>query len=450
MSNASPESKKAPKKAPVSPVRLIFFLGILALLGLIFMLTRPADQAGMAGKKGKGDLKNAPVPVVLGTVAIKSMPVQIRTIGNVESISSVTIKPQIDGQITNIYFKEGAMVSQGQLLFTIDSQPIRASLAQAQAVVSKDQSLVAQAQATLAKDQAQIKQAKANLDRDQAQLNYAVAQEKRFLSLLQQEFVSRDQYEQAVATRRASEATVQADRSDIQNAQALVKADTAAIESARANVLADQAVVESYQIKLGYASIRSPISGRTGSLKIHVGDTVKTNDTIMVSVDQINPIYVGFSIPEQSLNQVKVRAGEKNLPVTIKTRETPPMNLTGQVNFLENTVDTTTGTIRLKAVFQNQNRLWPGQFVDVMLTLANEPNAVVIPSQAIQSGQQGDYVYIAQSGKAHMRSIVVDRIVDNLAVVRTGVSPGERIVVDGQFQLTADSPIKVKSSAANL
>ncbi|MCE3235040.1 MAG: efflux transporter, family, subunit [Vampirovibrio sp.] len=433
-------------KKSFSPLRLGFFIGITVLLIAIFLLTRPADQAGMAGKGGKGKMANMPVPVVLGTVSVKSMPVQLRTIGNVESVSSVTIRPQIDGQITNIYFHEGAMVSKGQLLFTIDSQPVRASLAQAQAVVSKDQSLVAQAEANLVRDQAQVKQAKANLERDRAQLHYAQAQEKRFLDLLEQEFISRDQYEQAVATRRAAEATVQADRSEIQNAQALVRADYSAIESAKANVKADQAVVDSYRIRLNYASIRSPINGRTGSLKVHIGDTVKTNDTIMVSVDQINPIYVGFSIPEQSLKSVKFRAGEKNLPVTIKTREMPPTLMTGRVNFLENTVDTTTGTIRLKALFQNNNRLWPGQFVDVMLNLANEPNVVVIPLQAIQSGQQGDYVYVAQDNMtAQMRPVVVDRIVENLAVIRSGLQPGERIVTDGQFQLTPGSPIKVKS-----
>lgn len=440
-----PSLPDAPLKKTMSPLRLGFFIGIAILLVAIFLLTRPADQAGMAGKGGKGKLVGMPVPVVLGTVSVKSMPVQLRTIGNVESVSSVTIKPQIDGQITNIYFHEGAMVSKGQLLFTIDSQPVRASLAQAQAVVSKDQSLVTQAEANLVRDQAQVKQAKANLERDKAQLSYALAQEKRFSSLLQDEFISRDQYEQAVATRRAAEATVQADRSDVQNAQALVRADYSAIESAKATVRADQAVVESYRIRLEYASVRSPISGRTGSLKVHTGDTVKTNDTVMVSVDQINPIYVGFSIPEQSLKSVKLRAGEKSLPVSIKTREVPPTLMTGRVNFLENTVDTTTGTIRMKALFQNQNRLWPGQFVDVMLNLANEPNAVVIPSQAIQSGQQGDYVYVAQGSQAQMRSIVVDRIVGNLAVVRRGLQPGERIVTDGQFQLTPGSPIKVKS-----
>ncbi len=439
MTHSFTSDKSNPGK-PLPGLRTWFLLGLAGLLVLVFFVTRSEQQ----GDTGKANLKKQSVPVVLATVSTKAMPVEVRTIGNVEPVSSVSIKPQLDGQITNIFFNEGSLVSKGQLLFTIDSQPIEAALAQAQALVSKDQALVAQAEATLVKDQTQIKQARANREKDQAQLKYALAQEKRFASLLGDEFISEDQYEQAVATRRSTEATVLADRSDIQNAQALVKADYSSIESAKATVRADQAVVKSYRIKLNYASVRSPINGRTGSLKVHVGDTVKTSDTLLVSIDQINPIYVGFSLPEQSLKSVKLQTGEKNLPVSIITRENPPTQMTGRVNFMENTVDTATGTIRLKALFQNSNRLWPGQFVDIKLNLATEPNAVVVPSQAIQSGQNGDYVFVAQNGKADMRPVIIDRIVDNLAVVRSGVKPGEQVVVDGQFQLSQGSPLKVK------
>jgi membrane fusion protein, multidrug efflux system len=429
------------KKPPVfSKLRLGFFLGIVLLAGLFYWGNQQIQSGSQAGKN---NLKKQPVPVVLATVSIKSMPVQIRTIGNVESVSSVTIRPQVDGQITHIFFKEGALVSKGQLLFTIDSQPILATLAQAQAVVSKDLSLVAQAEATLAKDRAQIRQARATLQKDQAQLNYAMAQENRFASLLTDEFISQDQYEQAIATRRSAEATVLADRSDIQNAQAVARADTSSIESAKANVKADQAIVESNRIKLNYTAIRSPMNGRTGSLKVHVGDTVKINDTALIAIEQINPIQVGFSVPEQNMNSVKVRAGEKSLPVSITTREEPPTLMNGRVNFMESVVDTTTGTIRMKALFQNQNKLWPGQFVDVILNLADEPNAVVIPSQAIQSGQNGDYVFVAKNQIAQIRPIVVDRLVSKLAVIRSGLVKGEQVVIDGQFQLSPGSPIKI-------
>lgn len=441
MTHSSRPTEKTPRKA-VSDMRLWFVLGIAGLLALVFFATRSGESSDTGSK---ANLKKTPIPVVLATASTQSMPVEVRTIGNVEPVSTVSLKPQVEGQITNILFAEGSLVSKGQLLFTIDSQPIEASLAQAQAVVSKDQALVAQAEANLIKDQTQIKQARANREKDQAQLNYALAQEKRFASLLGDEFISQDQYEQSVATRRSAEATVLADRSDIQNAQALVKADYSSIESAKANVRADQAVVESYRIKLNYASIRSPINGRTSSLKVHIGDTVKTNDTLLVTIDQINPIHVGFSLPEQSMKSVKLQAGEKNLPVSIITRETPPTQMTGRVNFMENTVDVSTGTIRLKALFQNPNKLWPGQFVDVKLKLATESNVVVIPSQAIQSGQNGDYVFVAQNGKADMRPVTIDRIIDNLAVVRTGLKTGEQVVIDGQFQLSQGSPLKVKS-----
>lgn len=429
-------------------MRVILILGIVGLLALIFFITHQGGMKKQQGQGGMKDLKNVPVSVRLGRVSSKTMPVQIRTIGNVETVSTITIKPQIDGQVTGILFKEGAFVKQGQLLFTIDTQPVQASIAQAEAIVSKDQSLVAQARANLLKDQSAVKQAQSTLARDQAQLSYARLQEKRFASLLKDEFISRDQYDQAVTTRRAAEATAATDVSAVQNAQALLEADQSAIASAQATVRADQALVESSRIKLAYGSIRAPFSGRTGSLKIHTGDTVQTGVTPLVVLDRINPIYVGFSVPEQSLKSVKTNANTRKFPVVVKTKEEPPTSLTGVVNFLDNTVDTNTGTIRMKALFQNENRLWPGQFVDVVLNLAEQPNAIVVSSQAIQSGQSGDYVFVAAAdNRAEMRPVVVDRVVGDSTVIRSGLRPGEQVVVDGQFQLSPGSLLKVKLPA---
>jgi len=201
-------------------------------------------------------------------------------------------------------------------------------------------------------------------------------------------------------------------------------------------------VVESNRIKLAYCYIRAPFSGRTGSLKVHVGDTVQTNTTAMVVLDQLNPIYVGFSIPEQNLASVWAHGKARRFPVAVMTRETPPARLTGTLNFMENTVDTNTGTLRLKATFENRHRLWPGQFVDVFLELAQEPNAIVIPSQAVQSGQRGDYVFVAQDGKAKLQAVIVDRVVNDMAVIRNGLKVGDKVVTDGQFQLTPGSPIR--------
>jgi multidrug efflux system membrane fusion protein len=425
--------------------RIVFGVGLVVLLTAVFFWSRNV-QGPRLSKAGAIDPKNIPVPVELATVMSRTMPVQIRTIGNVETVSTVTLKPQIEGRLTGIHFEEGAFVQQDQLLFTIDTSRIESSLAQAQAIVSKDQSLVAQARANLVKDQTAVRQAQANLDKDLAQLEYDRTQEKRYASLLKDEFISVEQYDQVVTARKVGEATVDSDRSAIQNARAIVAANASTIASAEATVRADQAIVESYRIQLAYGKIRAPFSGRTGSLQIHVGDTVKPGDTPLVRLDRLNPIDVGFSIPEQSLKSLRTAGNTRQLPVTVETRENPPSQISGFINFLDSTVDTSTGTIRMKARFQNADRkLWPGQFVDVVLNLAQQSNAVVIPIQALQSGQQGDYVYVALNGKAEMRPVVMDRAVKNLAVIRSGLKPGEQVVTDGQFQLSNGSILHVKS-----
>lgn len=415
-----------------------FAVVILIILGGVFVFTHHSSAPEAQSGKGK---KHA-IPVVLTPVLTQTVPVDIKTIGNVESISSVTMKPQIDGLITSVRFKEGDHVQKGELMFTINTQPIKAAIDQAQATVSKDIALVAQAKAQLAKDQAQVLQAAATLKRDQAQLVFAQSQEKRYASLLSQQFIAQSDYDQTLAASKSAAQTVSADKAALQNAQAILDADKATIQSAQATVRADQANLESNQIKLAYCYIHAPFSGRTGSLKVHIGDTVQTNVTAMVVLDQLNPIYVGFSIPEQNIDAVRALGSAKHFPVSVITQETPPVTLNGTLNFMENTVDTTTGTLRLKATFLNERHLWPGQYVDVSLQLAKEPNALVIPSQAVQSGQKGDYVFIAQKGKALMRGVVVDRVVNDMAVIRSGLKVGEMVVTDGQFMLTPGAPLK--------
>jgi multidrug efflux system membrane fusion protein len=421
-----------------------FVLGLVFVLALIFFFTHSSQksepQAGQAAKK--------PVPVIVTPVVAQTMPLEIKTIGNVESISSVSLKPQTDGQITGIFFKEGDLVQKGQLLFTIDTQPIQASIAQAQATVSKDLAQVSQARAQLAKDQAQVRQSRAAVKRDQAQFKYAASQEQRYAKLLKDQYISQSEYEQTLASKRAAEETVLADQAALENSEALLSADQASIESAAANVRADQAIVESNRIKLSYCYVKAPFAGRTGSLKIRQGDTVKYNETPLVVINQVNPIYVGFSIPEQTMDSIKTATSTSTKPfsVTVKTRENPPISLNGRLNFMENTVDTTTGTIRLKAFFDNQNHLWPGQFVDVVLYLAEQPNALVIPSEAIQSGQNGDYVFVAEAGKAILRQVTVSRIINDSAVIQSGVKLGENVVTDGQFQLSPGALIHLKNA----
>lgn len=430
--------------SPKQSKRWLFGIGIAVALLLVFWVTHhsasPDAQSGHA--------KKHPTPVVVTPVTTQTVPVEIKTIGNVESLSSVSLKPQTDGRITGVLFKEGDLVSKGQLLFTIDTQPIEATIAQAQATVSRDLAQVSEARAQLTKDQTQVRSARATLRRDQAQQAYAQAQEQRYSTLLSQQFISQSEYEQTKANSRAAQETLAADRAAIQNAQAALTSDQAAIESAQANVQADQAVVESNRIKLAYCYVRAPFTGRTGSLKVHTGDTVKVNETELVVLAKVNPINVTFSIPEQSMDEVRSVASTHPYTVSVKTRENPPTTLYGHLNFMENTVDTATGTIRLKASFDNQNRLWPGQFVDVSLYLAEQPNALIIPSQAVQSGQKGDYVFVANQGHAELRPVIVDRIVNDMAIIKTGLQVGEPVVTDGQFQLSPNAPIRVAGKPA--
>lgn len=282
--------------------------------------------------------QQAGAPVRVATVESRTMPVTLQAIGNVEAISTVTIKPQISGQLMKVHFQEGDFVRKGQLLFTIDRAPFEAALRQAEA--------------TLARDQAQTLNAKLDA--------------QRYEGLGREGVVSKQQVDAAQATFNAMEATV----------------------------AADKAAVETAKINLEYTSIYAPINGRTGNVGAKEGNLVKANDVpILVTINQIEPIYVTFSIPEQQLADVKKYMGTKTLRVAAAPQGSG-QQFEGKLTFIDNAVDLTTGTIKLKATFANQQRaLWPGQFVDVGLTLTSQPNALVVPSAALQTGQNGTYVY---------------------------------------------------------
>jgi len=356
---------------------------------LILSIRRSAALLALAALAGlsacaKKDTRaqTAPtVPVTVATAAQKDMPVEITTIGTVEAYSTVQIKPNIGGQITNVYFTQGQDVKKGDLLFTIDKRPLEAALLGAKA--------------TLAKDEAQLANAR--------------AQEARWTQLQKEGVVAREQAEQIATNAQALEATVNADR----------------------------AAVEASRVQLQYTDIYAPISGRTGDLMIHAGNLVKANDTpFLVTINQVTPIYVDFSVPEQSLALVKGAMARGKLPV-LANIPNEPAKQQGNLTFVDNAVDPATGTIKLKATFENNERkLWPGQFVNTILTLAIEPGRVVIPAAAIQTGQQGPYVYVVKPDRtAESRAVVVERTLNNEAVIASGVKPGETVVTDGQLRV---------------
>jgi multidrug efflux system membrane fusion protein len=350
------------------------------------------------------------------------VPVQIQGIGNVQALSTVSVYSLVGGQIFKIHFKEGDEVKAGDLLFTIDPRPLEAALQQAQATMTQHRAAVSQAEAALA--------------RDLAQADNARVEEERYQKLVQGGLIAREQYDQILTAHKAAVATVDADRAMVANQKALVQADAAAVDNAK--------------VQLGYTVIRAPIEGRTGNLLIHQGNVVKANDigNPMVVINRVHPIYVSFAVPERFLEQVKTERAKG--PLTVEaTPQAQSVTARGTLSFVNNTVDMTTGTIQLKATFENtDNALWPGQFVTVTLTLRIEPNALVVPSQAIQAGQQGQYVFVIKpDATVESRPVVVAFANGPITVLRSGLRGGERVVTDGQLRLVPGTRVDVKSAA---
>jgi multidrug efflux system membrane fusion protein len=335
----------------------------------------------------------AAAPVRIATVASRTMPVELQAIGNVEASSTVSIKAQISGQLMHVHFKEGDFVKKGQLLFTIDRAPFEAALRQAEG--------------TLAKDEAQSLNTKLDAE--------------RYQGLGKQGVVSKQQVDAAGAAANAMAATV----------------------------AADKAAVETAKINLEYTAIYSPINGRTGSVGVKEGNLVKANDVpILVTINQIEPIYVSFSIPEQQLAELKQYSNTKSLKVDAAPQGST-QHFQGRLTFIDNSVDLTTGTIKLKATFDNAAHvLWPGQFADVNLTLKSQPNAIVVPTAALQTSQSGTYVYVVdQDLTAKQQPVKVGWNVGEDTVIASGLQPGQRVVTDGQLRLTPGAKVDIKSGS---
>jgi membrane fusion protein, multidrug efflux system len=401
------------------PPCLELLSGYLTLLLLSLVLF----SACSSGKSEEPKARMA-VPVRAAPAAQKTIPIQIRTIGNVEAYSTVSIKAQVGGTLTGVHFKEGQDVRKGDPLFTIDSRPFEADLQRAQA--------------NLARDVAQSKQAHANRARDAAQLKNAELEARRFADLIREGIATQQNYDQA--------------RTNVEALQAAVAADKAAIENAEAGIRGDKAAVENARLSLGYCAIRSPMNGRTGSLMVNQGNLIKANDTqALVVINQISPIYVNLSVPENDLNRIRKYASTGKLTVEATIPGDGGKSEAGLITFVDNAVDRSTGTIRLKGIFANQERrLWPGQFVQVALTLAMQQNAVVVPAQAVQAGQKGQYVFVVKPDlSAEVRSVAVGATVNGETVIEKGIQPGEKVVTDGQLRLVPGAKVEVKSEPEN-
>jgi multidrug efflux system membrane fusion protein len=324
------------------------------------------------------------------------MPRSVQLIGSVEPSHTVAIRAQVTGELTEVNFKEGDDVHEGDVLFALDRRPLETAVAQAQA----------------------------NLARDEAQSANSTKEAQRAADLAQRGIATREQVDAASSAAVALQATVAADR--------------AALENAR--------------VQLEYATIPAPISGRTGALMVHAGNLVRANDTNpLVVINQITPVNVTFSIPEAQLPIVKQYLAKGAVRVEASAPGDDAGPSVGRITFIDNAVDPTTGTIKSKGSFENADRrLWPGQFVNVALTLATDPKAIVIPTTAVQAGQQGSYVFVVKDDRTvEVRQIDVGRAVGDETIIDKGLTTGETVVTDGQLRLIAGSTVSVKKGGAS-
>ncbi len=363
---------------------------ILATLALMFLLAGCANkQTAQAASPGGG---RPPAPVVVSTVEQRDVPVQITAIGNVEAYQTVQIRSQVNGQIERIYFNEGEDVRKGQLLYSLDKRPFQAAL----------------------------EQANGNLKRDEALAANSKLQAARYTDLEKQGVISLEQ-------------------ADLQRTQD---------SSNSAAVYADKAAVDAAKVQLQYTDIYAPIDARTGALMINIGNLVKANDTpFLVQLNQITPIYVTFTVPEARLAEVRQFVA-KGLKVLAYPKGQPGNPVEGLLTFIDNGVDPQTGTVKLKATFQNKDkRLWPGEFVNVVLNLSMVKNAITVPTKAIQSGQQGDYVFVvSKDGTADPRQVTTVGTYQNLTLVKGGLSSGDTVIVDGQLRVAPNGKVTIQSS----
>jgi len=378
--------------------------------------TSAAGPGGGGGRgRGRGGDGGA-APVVTSKVTAKDVPVDLAAIGNVEAFASISLRSQVTGVVEELSFHEGDMVKQGQVLVSLDRRPFEAALQMAEANLVRDRALLAQSEAQLARDAANAEYMQLSAERQQ-QLNT-------------RGIISKDVAEQM--------------RSQADATAALVKADRASIDSAKAQLVAQQGAVDAAKVSLDYTTIKSPIDGQTGSLSVKVGSLVTANQTEMTTIARVQPVLVTFTVPAIHLGTIKSHmTGGNKLPVTATPQDAAAQPSVGTLSFVDNAVDMTTDTIKLKATFDNPDRrLWPGQFARVSLRLTTLDNATVVPSQAVQTGQDGQYVFVVKDDQTvEQRAVTIGQRVEDDTVVQKGLKPGETVVTEGQLRLEPGSRV---------
>jgi multidrug efflux system membrane fusion protein len=370
-------------------------ISAIGLLPLVVAGCSDTEVSSAAQTPGSGrSAQQGPVPVTVAPVVSKAMPIEIRVIGSVEPYSTVAVRSQITGQLTAVNFKEGDDVKQGQALFSLDRRPLEAAL----------------------------RQAEANLERDMAQAENAASQAKRYEDLAGRGIASREQVDTTRTGATALNATVEADRAAVENAK----------------------------VQLQYATISAPLAGRTGALMVNEGNLVRANDaTPLVVINQVSPIFVSFSIPESRLPDLRRYMAQESLRVEASPPNDGRPPSSGRITFVDNSVDPNTGTIRIKGTFPNDDRrLWPGQYVNVVVTLTSDPAAIVVPAAGVDAAQEGPYAFVVKPDQTvEFRPVEVARTNGLEVVIKSGLKPGETIVTDGHLRLVPGRRIAIKEES---
>lgn len=442
-------------------------------IALLFLFSLSAVSCSLFTKEAPK--RTAPgVPVSVAKAAVKDMQQVIELIGRVEPYSTVDIKSQVDGTLKIVHFQEGEFVKKGQILFTLDAAPYQEAYQQNQALVKQARSGVDQAQANHTKSIALEKEANANLEKAVATKNELQANlkkneflaenafdsERRYAELLKNGYTTEEQYNNIKTNASVMRAQIEADKESLANARIAIEAAKAAEETARASSKYQLALIEDAKAKLdaalsqesiaainlGYCYLKSPIDGRAGSLLVNPGNLIRSgNNQPLIKINQVEPVYVQCALPERHLPELEKHRTKNALTMKVTSKEDLSLAETGTVTFVDNQVDASTGTIQIKGQFSNKNhKLWPGQFVEAVINVSTIKGSVVVPAQAVQTGQEGEFVFVVrQDGTAELRHVKTGPSYKEETVIAEGVEAGETVVTVGQLRLTTGSKVEI-------
>ena len=424
-------------------------LALRAMAAVVLML-------GLSACNRSQDASATPKATAVTVVAVgqRAVPVYGEYVGQTEAVKTVEVRARVEGFIERQLVADGADVKVGEPIFMIDPRPLQATLRQAEANVARDTAQLQQAEAALVQREADVQQAQANLERDIAQVDNARTQEGRYRTLLQQELVAREQYDQIRTNMATLEATVQADRASFNNARAALAAARATIENARAVIRAGEAAVENARLQLGYTTVQSPLDGRMGRAEVRVGSLVgKGEATLLATVSTVDPMYVSFSVSEREALQVwrrrqpQGRSGSEGITITLPDDSVYPHS--GRLDFVDRAVDPRTGTLALRATFPNPTRrLQPGQYTRLRVLLAEKPDAVVVPQAAVQEAQGSASVFVVGADQTvQARTVKMGPRFGTLWQVEEGLRPGEKVVVKGLQRIRPGARVEVTVEA---